>query len=293
MSRGGPAPVLVVATTSGPASEHDVCPLCADHGDVVECATVLGRHEGTLIRCVRCRTCWFRRPGWLAEAYETTLTSGDIGLISRNTFVLKAIVLYLRLCRPGFREPILDFGAGTGILVRSLRDAGNDARYFDHYGGNHFAKGHEATLRDSYGLATAVEVMEHVVELEKTLHELLSWSTELLFTTTLIDPDTPALNAWPYYGLDHGQHVLFMTRQGLERYARSRGMWFATSGELHLLTPSRRRARLFVAAMGIHALRVRLRFRSRRSLLWTDVAAHAQSQTTATGVDSPAAVSVP
>ena len=252
-------------------AEHDVCPLCEHGGDVVQRTTVLGSHDAALVRCSNCRTCWFHQPGWLGEAYETTLTSGDLGLISRNTFVLKAVVLYLRLCRPGFREPILDFGAGTGILVRSLRDAGYDARYFDHYGGNHFAKGHEGTLDERYGLVTAVEVLEHVVALEKTLDRLLSCSTDLLFTTTLIDPETPAAEAWPYYGLDHGQHVMFLSRSGLEHFARSRGMMFATSGDLHLITPSRRRARLFVAAMAIHALRVRLRFRSRRSLLWTDV----------------------
>ena len=251
--------------------EQDVCPLCGREGDVVQRTTVLGCHDAALIRCSNCRTCWFHQPDWLGEAYETTLTSGDIGLISRNTFVLKAVVLYLRMCRPGFREPILDFGAGTGILVRSLRDAGYDARYFDRYGGNHFAKGHEGTLDERYGLVTAVEVLEHVVELEKTLDGLVSCSTDLLFTTTLIDPDTPAAEAWPYYGLDHGQHIMFLSRSGLEHFARSKGMRFATSGDLHLITPSRRRARLFVAAMGIHALRVRLRFRSRRSLLWTDV----------------------
>lgn len=270
MSRPGPAPVSAEIFDAG--TEEDLCPLCADRGEVVERTTVMGRHEATLIRCARCRTCWFRHPDWLAEAYETTLTSGDIGLISRNTFVLKAIALYLRVSRPRFREPILDFGAGTGILVRSLRDAGYDARYFDHYGGNHFAQGHEGTLDERYGLATAVEVLEHVVELEKTLHDLLSCSTELFFTTTLIDAQTPALESWPYYGLDHGQHIMFPSRSGLELFARSKGMWFATCGDLHLITPSRRRARLFAAAMAIHATRVRLRFRSRRSLLWTDVA---------------------
>ena len=231
----------------------------------------MGRHEALLVRCSNCATCWFDNPAWLAEAYESTLTEGDIGLVMRNAHLLNAIALYLRVIRPGFQEPILDFGAGTGILVRSLRDIGYDARYFDHYGGNCFAKGHEGTLSERYGLATAVEVLEHVVEFESTIHALLSCSTELLFSTSLIDSQTPAVEAWPYYGLDHGQHVMFLSRNGLEHFARSKGMWFASYGDLHLITPSRRRARLFSLVMRLHALRVRLRFRTRKSLLWTDV----------------------
>ena len=38
----------------------------------------------------------------------------------------------------------IDYGAGTGLLVRAMRDSGCDFRTFDRYAKNVFARGFEA-----------------------------------------------------------------------------------------------------------------------------------------------------
>ena len=62
-------------------------------------------------------------------------------------------------------------------------------------------------------------------------------SDHILFSTELLPTQRPDPKTWPYFGLDHGQHISFYSRRSLEIIAEKLGFNFYTNGvSLHLLT---------------------------------------------------------
>ncbi|WP_258864642.1 class I SAM-dependent methyltransferase [Helicobacter sp. MIT 99-10781] len=156
---------------------------------------------------------------------------------------------------------LLDFGGGTGLLVRLLRDSGIEAFWEDKYCQNLFARGFEwesgnPRLRglDSVftqeklskqakmptpELATSFEVFEHLPNPLEEIESMLSCAPNLLFSTELLPsfiPKSSGQNAWWYYGFAHGQHISFYSRESLEFIAKKRGLYFYSYGDLHLFT---------------------------------------------------------
>ena len=57
----------------------------------------------------------------------------------------------------------------------------------------------------------------------------------MLFSTTTLPDPTPKPGEWWYYGLDHGQHIAFYSRQTFEKIASQFGCSYHTDGKyIHL-----------------------------------------------------------
>jgi Methyltransferase domain len=251
------------------------CPLCREQGELFERAMVLSRFEANLVRCRVCASVWADKPTWLTEAYQESITESDVGLVARNLLIKQLIVWYSRLAHPGSNEPILDFGAGSGMLVRMVRDAGYPMLYFDAFGGNRFARSHEVDLtnRKQFSLVVASEVLEHFVSPRQDIEQLCAMSDDLLFTTELIPTSTPNTGDWAYFGFEHGQHIMFYSAEGLRRFAAEHNLFFGSVGSSHLLTTNRRRSVTFVLIAKALLLKTKFRFRTRHSLLGQDAEA--------------------
>jgi len=210
-------------------------------------------------------------PTWLSEAYKHPIAESDIGLIGRN---IRSARITRRVLRRLFRnaESFLDFGAGTGMFVRLMRDAGFPFRYCDAYGPNLFAKGFETDITTGarFDFATAFEVLEH---LRRPADELspLAFSSDAVFATTFVLPTPPPrLDAWWYYSLSSGQHVTFYTERSLDVLADRLGYRRFSAGEFHLFshrTVPNRTLRLLVSERFRRVVKRRLQ---RRSLLPDD-----------------------
>jgi hypothetical protein len=212
-------------------------------------------------------------PVWLEAAYSSAITRSDLGLVNRNLTLAttsRAVIKSFFLQDGRF----LDYGGGYGLFVRLMRDCGFDFFRYDKYCLNLFASGFDAPLplAGSYELVTAFEVFEHLVDPLATIDEMLSCSDNILFTTLLVPDPPPKPGQWWYYGLEHGQHVMFYTLKALEFLAQRHGLFLHSKNrELHLLTRKRISPALFklVASRRLGWLG---RLGSRRSLLDVDYA---------------------
>ena len=210
------------------------CKICGDLTVAFGEALILAKHRVRYNRCAKCGFVQTEEPYWLAEAYHEALSGLDVGAVSRN---LRLAPVAQRLIRHWF-EPsgrFIDYGGGTGLFVRLMRDAGFNFYWLDKFATNIFAKGFEA-VPGEFELLTAFEVFEHLTQPVVELEQMLAYSRNVLFTTVLLPTDAPPPGQWWYYGLEHGQHVSFYTPQSLRFVANRFGLRLCSSGELHLLT---------------------------------------------------------
>ena len=197
-------------------------------------AVLLGKHSVQYFRCPSCGFVQTEKPYWLAEAYEEAISGMDVGAVSRN---LRLAPMVGALIRKFFAADgrFLDYGGGTGLFVRLMRDAGFDFRWSDKFAKNIFAKGFAAGP-GPFELLTAFEVFEHLEDPVAELQSMLAFSKSVLLTTVLLPNEAPPPGSWWYYGLEHGQHIALHTESSLRALANRFGLNVCSAGELHLLT---------------------------------------------------------
>jgi hypothetical protein len=190
---------------------------------------VLGKHAVRYERCARCGLVQTEPPFWLEEAYASPIATSDLGVVSRNIYLARLVVAVVRVLFPG-RGPYLDYGAGYGLLVRLLRDAGRDFFWADRFSPNLFAQGFEAVAGARYELVTAFELLEHLVDPVSEVARLLDMSDSVLCTTTLLPATSPRPGEWWYYAPETGQHVTIYTLAALRALAGRLGVHLASDG---------------------------------------------------------------
>ncbi|MEA5497580.1 methyltransferase domain-containing protein [Limnoraphis robusta] len=213
-----------------------ICKICNSESYLFDTALVLNKHTVNYFQCSNCGFIQTEQPYWLDEAYLTPIANSDVGLISRNLsfsrLTEKLILSYFDL-----KDKFLDYGCGYGLLVRMMRDFGLNFYGYDKYCQNLFAQGFVAELQESYELATAFEVFEHLVNPLNEIEQILKLSKNILFSTQLLPPENPKPNEWWYYALHEGQHISIYTPQSLSIIAEKFHLNFYTNGSsVHLLT---------------------------------------------------------
>lgn len=223
------------------------CRLCdEDASSPFSTALVLGKHSVDYFRCGNCGFVQTEKPYWLDEAYSSAITSIDIGPVNRSV-VMAEKTKSLILAFFDFKAEYLDYGAGYGIFVRRMRDIGFDFHYHDKFCTNIFAASFDVDLDISvkYELVTAFEVVEHLEEPLQQFRELRKITKNIFFTTEIMPSRYPKPEEWWYYGLGHGQHISFFSRQSLHALADKLGLNLYTYGSFHLLTEKKISYKLF------------------------------------------------
>ena len=212
-----------------------ICRACGAPAEMVMQGTLL-RHDVCYFECPNCRYLQTEAPYWLDEAYGKPINPSDTGIMSRNqhnTRIVSSLAFWLNIRN----ATVLDYAGGYGVLVRMLRDYGIDARWSDKYCDNKFADGFEYNPGQPVGLVTAFEVFEHLVDPVDELKEMLKISSDVFISTELLPNETPRLDEWAYYGLEHGQHIGFFREQTLRTMAQTVGKNLYTDGvSYHLFT---------------------------------------------------------
>jgi len=120
----------------------------------------------------------------------------------------------------------LDYGGGNGILVKTLKDYGWESVSYDPFED----RGVDPARLGDFNLVTAIEVFEHVPDVDKLmsdLRSLLSPGGLIMFTTLLSDGSivrNQRISWW--YASPRNGHISLFSRNSLERLAQKNGFKF-------------------------------------------------------------------
>ncbi|MDO8713800.1 MAG: methyltransferase domain-containing protein [Polynucleobacter sp.] len=212
-----------------------LCRVCGSDANYIFDGEVLGKYVVKYYECNECGYIQTEEPYWLEHAYRQSITPSDTGIMLRNQYNARLVLATLYILN-NLDGSIVDYAGGYGILVRLLRDYGVDALWSDRYSKNLLASGFEYASGPAH-LVTAFEAFEHFIEPSQELKSLLKISPNVLLSTELVANQTPAHDAWWYYGSEHGQHIGFFRTKTLEKMAAQNGKKLITDGRsYHLFT---------------------------------------------------------
>lgn len=216
------------------------CRICGKDTKFIFKKKVLSKYEVSYFKCSFCKSVMTEDPYWLDEAYGNAIATTDVGLVSRNLSLATLTEFLLKFLFDN-KKKYLDYGGGYGMFVRLMRDKGYDFYRYDVYCENLFAKYFDFyDLKDKekkFGLVTAFELMEHIVDPAKEVQKMLVYSDSLLFSTTICPNDETVLKDWWYLSTETGQHVTLYSREGIEKLADRFSLNYYTDGvSYHFLT---------------------------------------------------------
>jgi Methyltransferase domain len=137
------------------------------------------------------------------------------------------------------RARLLDYGGGSGLLCRLLRDIGVDAWTCDPYGTGEYARLFSvdagAVAPGSFEVVTAFEVFEHLPGPRDDLAKLFQLFPEILVAST--EPyRTDYDESWWYLVPGTGQHVFFYSQSALQKVADMFGYSLRSIGGWHIFS---------------------------------------------------------
>ncbi len=198
------------------------CRLCDGNVRLYGKQAVLGRHRVSYFKCDSCLGLQTEQPFWLDEAYASHAPNFDAGGCERNLELVLHCAGLLAELKFAPNATFLDFGAGSGLFARMMRDRGFDFRGYDKFADCRFNYGFNVAEPSEIEPAaiTAFEVFEHFVNPADEIGALLAAGPEALFFTTGIFQDQGM--DWPYLMADEGQHVFFFSEKALASIAGER-----------------------------------------------------------------------
>lgn len=212
-----------------------LCRLCGGTVHPAMNATIMGKHDIGYHICDACGSMQTDPPTWLEEAYAKRGIGFDNSMATRTIQLVIDTIALLHQFRFDREKLFVDFGGGTGIFTRLMRDHGFNFFHHDKYEEPYFSGRFTLPDLDPYRphVVTAFEVFEHLPEPAQTIHSLLIKAPELVLFGTDIFHAPPSLD-WPYLALPSGQHVFFYSEKALEKTAARYGYVFRNLGFIKL-----------------------------------------------------------
>jgi len=219
------------------------CKICGFETEVAFHTKILNRYAVVYYKCPKCFFIQSQEPFWIEESYKEGVSDFDIFTASRCLLNSKLSKRVIRFYFDGSRD-FLDYGGGTGLMVRFMRDMGYNFYLSDPYCTNIFAKPfHIEGLNNSprnFELVTAFEVFEHFQDPLKSIEDIFSYSKSVLFSTSLQPSKDVTPESWDYINPLQGQHISLYSIETLKFIAEKYSCNLYTNGYyLHLFTPKK------------------------------------------------------
>jgi glycosyltransferase involved in cell wall biosynthesis len=200
----------------------DTCRLCHSPAQRLFDKEVLGRHRVGYHRCMGCGALQTDAPHWLDEAYSDHAERFDTGKASRTLVNFLAFPRLLDILQVRKTDRAVDFGGGTGLFARLMRDAGHDFHCCDKYGGAEFMAGYAwDEVAHPCRLVTIFEVAEHFAEPAVEWDRIFAANPDFVIGSTGLYTGQGA--DWPYLVPESGQHVFFYSFEAIAYLARKHG----------------------------------------------------------------------
>jgi len=224
----------------------EACRLCGGATRTAFTGQVLRKYPCRYLLCAACGSLQTEPPHWLAEAYrDGHLVQSDTGVVWRCTQALGIVYLAARLLGLPRRARVLDFGGGSGLLCRMLRDIGFDARVSDRHAGNELARGFDdpgpahsgpddpgsAEAGFAPDMVCAFEVAEHFAAPRTDMAGILGRGAAVCVVGTLTYRGEGS--DWWYLNPLEGQHVFFYSPAGMQVLAARHGYLYERVTNLH------------------------------------------------------------
>ena len=205
-----------------------------------------------------CKNCGFQQfinsNDWIDLAYSDAIASTDTGIVKRCFTNTKFISAYLTF--NSNNQNILDWGTGSGLFVRLMRDKGWNTFGYEPIATPMLSKGFSSNSLNkisenfNYQLITAFEVMEHLEDPLAFLKEVFNLTDTFIFSTLLVEKNYD--EKWWYYSTDTGQHISFYTKESLKYISEYLNCFYLSirTNDYHIFTKSRRNFLIFKLIFG-------------------------------------------
>lgn len=212
-----------------------VCKICGAPSNDLFTTQILGKYPVKYYECSSCKFIQTEEPYWLEEAYASPINETDTGLLARNIQFLPLVstLLYYLFGKKGM---YVDYGGGYGVFTRLMRDVGFDYYWTDPKCENIHARGYVWNETQQPTAMTLFETFEHFTDPVMEVHNLLSISKNIIFSTTMAPTPAPEPNSWWYYGREHGQHVALYRPQTFKYLAKLNNTHYSNFGNLHVFS---------------------------------------------------------
>ncbi len=206
---------LVEAADASPApvpkAAHDeyACRLCGAPTRLLFNKRVLHKYDVQFRQCSHCGATQTEKPYWLDEAYVPENEKFDTGQVTRSLVNAAVISTLLPMAGMGAGTRVVDYGCGSGLMVRTLRDTGIDAWGYDRYSSPRLALGFQTPTYSGFDVVNLCEVVEHFDEPRQYFDDLFASNPALVVIQTGIAPQVT--ESWDYITPEHGQHIFFLS----------------------------------------------------------------------------------
>jgi 2-polyprenyl-3-methyl-5-hydroxy-6-metoxy-1,4-benzoquinol methylase len=213
------------------------CKICNSNTYSIFSDKILKKYSVQYLQCDNCSFIQTEEVFWLNEAYADAITKQDIGLLYRNRIITPILKSLIKLFFDK-KKDILDYGAGYGVLVRTMRDNGYNMFRHDKYCINIFAEGFDHYNDNKrYELLTAFEVFEHLNDPVSEVEKMLKLSDNIFFSTEVQPSKNITPDNWWYVMPETGQHIALYSITSLKYIAEKYNLHFYSNGKnLHLFT---------------------------------------------------------
>jgi hypothetical protein len=136
------------------------CRLCGNLAHFSFQKKIISKHDINYFHCQTCGALQTEEPYWLDEAYQPINEQLDTGQFIRclhNAAFLDAVTSQLNLSN----EPLIDYGCGSGLTARILRDVGINAYGYDTYSTPRLLMGFQTETLEGASIINLCEVAEH------------------------------------------------------------------------------------------------------------------------------------
>ncbi|MEI6827415.1 MAG: glycosyltransferase [Desulfuromonadales bacterium] len=206
-------------------SSSPACRLCSSPTTADFSKQILFKHLITYFKCSVCGSLQTEEPYWLDEAYSQNAEIFDTGKASRTLSFYLILRPLFSILGIQLADRCADFGGGTGLFARLMRDVGYNFYTYDKYGSGEFCAGYSwETFDRPVKLVTIFECAEHFANPSSEWDIIFSSGADYIIGTTGIYSGQGA--DWAYLSPESGQHIFFHSTAAIAHVASKRG-WHA------------------------------------------------------------------